>query len=244
MTGLHSMVRFSLQIGDCLKTEKTLIFTAADRGECVYVDIDNFDRSRFPISPVPVGSVEFVRRYAKIYGIALPDFPTYPESIQAYLNRKIWIDQFCSVADDVFVKPVATKIFTGAIKSSITEYVPSDTQVWVSPAIQFDQEWRFYILEGNVVGYARYDDLESDDLEPPCVLVAKIASEFRDAPVGYSLDMGHSFGHWSLIEANDGWSLGYYRVGTMTTRGYMRLITARWNQISGAASAALSSAHT
>lgn len=244
MTGLHSMVRFSLQIGDCLKAEKTLIFTVADRGECVYVDIDTFDNSRFTIPPVPVGSVEFVREYAKIYGIAIPDFPTYPESIQAYLNRKIWIDRFGYVADDVFVKPVATKIFTGAIKSSITEYVPSDTQVWVSPAVQFDQEWRFYIIGGTVVGYARYDDLESDDLEPPCDLVAKIASDFHDAPDGYSLDMGYSFDHWSLIEVNDGWSLGYYRGGTMTTRGYMRLITSRWNQISGAASAATSSAHT
>jgi hypothetical protein len=54
----------------------------------------------------------------------------------------------------------------------------------------------------------------------------------------------HCFGKWSLVEANDGLSLGYYRGGTMTIRNYMQLITARWNQIIGFAGAAPSSAHT
>lgn len=225
--------RFILQIGHGLGAEKLLISTTLERDACIHADISlaGFDASLYTHPPVPVGSVEFVQAYARKCGIALPDFPTYPTSIHSYLNRRVWLDRFRSAADDVFVKPVATKIFTGAIKSSITECVPDDTPVWVSTAMSFDQEWRFYIIDGNPVGYARYDDLDSEDLEPPCAIVAKIASDYYDAPVGYSLDMGYSGNQWSLIEANDGWALGYYRGGTMTLPLYMELIAKRWQQL-------------
>jgi hypothetical protein len=56
-------------------------------------------------------------------------------------------------------------------------------------------------------------------------------SLYLSSPVGYCLDVGVVDGKATLVEANDGWSLGYYRWGNMKGEDYIKLITARWLEI-------------
>jgi hypothetical protein len=51
-------------------------------------------------------------------------------------------------------------------------------------------------------------------------------------PAGMSLDFGVTDkGETILVEANDGWALGYYPWGNLTPSGYANLIVERWMEI-------------
>jgi hypothetical protein len=56
-------------------------------------------------------------------------------------------------------------------------------------------------------------------------------SSYSQAPAGYAIDIGATPVGPCLVEANDGWALGYYRWGNMKPRDYVQLITERWLQI-------------
>jgi|GEM_PF-1608314 hypothetical protein len=187
-----------------------------------------------PQNYVPVGSVEFIKKYADIFEIDLPKNISYPECLQKYLKRDLRKGVFSDANNWEFVKPQSTKKFTGAIKADLfsEECITSCEPVWISEPMAFEAEFRYYVVDGKIVGHSRYDDFENDLCADENV-VRQMISDYADQPVGYSIDVGINCdnGETVLIEVNDGWALGLYPWGNMSNESYVDLITKRWKQI-------------
>lgn len=229
---------FLLQANSPLKREVSLLRAYLFNEACQQGSMGNL--FEFP-GCVPVGSVEFVKAYAMIHGISLPFIESYPNALRQFCNREITKGIFGEVKDYQFVKPVHTKLFTGGIKSSIEEFISDDVEVFSCDQVSFTIEYRFYILGGKILGYGRYDCLDVDDKEVISLaswiklqnLIADMIEEFKDAPIGYTLDVGLMDGKWSLVEVNDGWAIGFYNDReSMSIFDYAMLITFRWLEIS------------
>src|SRR3990172_7009230 len=73
-------------------------------------------------SVIPVGTVEFVKKVMTIHGIIPPIMPSYPVCLDKFLHRKVWSGKFSDAqTDDIFVKPIAVKEFTGALIKDLEE---------------------------------------------------------------------------------------------------------------------------
>ena len=183
---------------------------------------------------VPIGSVEFVREFAKVHGIELPTQDmSYPEQLRKYLGRSIRSGRFDEALPDEFVKPRETKIFDGGIRKQLSE-IPEDLSVpcWISEPIRFTYEFRFYIHERKILGWAQYDDGVIDRI-PDILTVRNMIYEYGNSqPIGYAIDLGEtSSGDFLLIEVNDGWALGFYQWGRIHPEDYIALLESRWNEI-------------
>ena len=181
---------------------------------------------------VPIGSVEFVKRYCSLNDITLPDNISYPTELTRFLNRDVWSGVYGEVKENEFCKPKNTKSFTGGIRRDIEEVVNPEEPVWISDKVSFYAEWRFYILNKKILGYSRYDSGDNE-AQPNVKTVEEMISLYLSSPVGYSIDVGYVDGKTTLVEVNDGWSLGYYRWGNMKGEDYIKLITERWKEILG-----------
>lgn len=245
-------MNFILQSGDFTQVEKrTVKYAAALRDYIInQASLDDITSGRIDINllhqSAPVGTVEFVSAYILAAGASVPQHYTYPACLRAFLLRNIWPSTYGEATADIFIKPmIGIKAFTGAIKKDVIEQdIPDSFEVWCSDAVSFTGEWRYYIHDGVIVGAGRYDDGE-DDLPIPdldTVLKAVLAISASDyVPKGYALDFGVlQDGRTSLIEANDGWALGYYKEGANSARkeecacsaeNYSKLIHARWIDI-------------
>ena len=221
-------MKYLLQKEFVLFKEKNIIKYS---GKCDYTEVSINDLKLIDNknSLIPIGSVEFVRKYCELNHILLPNIKCYPDDF-SFLNRKISVKKFSEVLDYEFVKPQRIKAFTGNIKSRIDEPVNSNELCWVSEPLTFDCEFRVYILNNKIIGYSQYDDSE-DSSWNPSEFAEKILLKCPLNIMGYSIDVGLVDGKETLIEFNDGWSLGFYNYGTMTEKSYIDLITARWIQI-------------
>jgi hypothetical protein len=219
---------YLMQAGGVMSEEKILI--AASDNRYSHVPYADLHRVAVRSETVPVGSVEFVRRYAEINDVVLPQLPTYPAALNHYLGRLVWRCRYADVPADAFCKPLRTKLFTGGIRSTITETVPDEEIVLAAESVAFDAEFRYYILDGRIIGHSRYD-AGDEPAEPDPAVVQAMVRDYADAPCGYALDVGICGGKTLLVEVNDGWSIGYYRWGDMKPRAYMDLISARWQEI-------------
>lgn len=196
----------------------------------------------------------------------LPSVPVYPSSLNDFLHRSIWIagkpsiEYLLSKGQRFFVKPMGQKTFTGfvwpdddgteiALKNWILD---NDQGLYCSEPVNFVSEWRFYIHNKSILGFARYDDndcvdasAEGQSNQPESAQQNAITAimlheaalsmihRFEDAPIGYSLDIGVlNNGKIALVEVNDAWgSLGYYK-GTCSKKDFFSMLVARWNQLS------------
>lgn len=225
-------MRYLLQSGDYLRKEKSAVM----REDADYFSVSYDDLAALDVAvrnqTVPVGSVEFVTKYAELNGIALPKNISYPTELSGYLGRSIWQSIFARAKPNEFVKPIKTKVFTGAIKHALTETVDDNEPVWISDPVEFLAEYRYYVIRNRIVGYSQYDD--GDYATPPDIAVVQsMVDKYTSSPVSYTLDVGIVRDQTVLIEVNDAWSIGLYPWGTMTTANYIELITARWQEILG-----------
>lgn len=228
--------KFVFQTGTVLKREKVLIQAALPANWWVWCDI--LESIKYP-DHIPVGSVEFVKHYAKVHNVTMPFDLTYPKSLRHYLHRLVLPMSFGEAPDFYFVKPAETKLFNGGIKSSLTRQIDPDTPIWACAPVVYSFEYRFYVLDKTVLGWGRYDDLNDDD-KASLDLVDWIAAEqfvqqiiesYSDSPCGYVIDIGYCSGRWNLVEINDAWSLGFYSEGTLVIENYIKLLVRRWQQI-------------
>jgi hypothetical protein len=218
-------VKYLFQQGDILTKEKSAI-----RRQGLPFDVCHYDKIELSSNNyIPVGSVEFVTKYCQIHNIPLPDNISYPIQLVSYLGRKIRQGSFGSALLHEFVKPKSTKTFTGGIKHIIPEQVDDLEPVWIADPVEFTSEFRFYIIDKEIVGYSQYDD--GTEAQPDTTIVEEMVQQYKDQPIGYSIDIGVVDSKTQLIECNDGWSLGFYPWGTMTESKYIELITKRWLQI-------------
>lgn len=201
-----------------------------------------------------MGSVEFLRECMAAVDFSEPASITYPVSLQPFLRRKVWLAPRASVGPGVFVKPCETKRFTGfVVKDSpfmYTDYeaeqwaslanLPADAAVWLSEAVQWQAEHRYYVLNGEILGSGRYDDGPDDWAAPDIQVVRSMVETYcadPEAPIAFALDAGVlANGETALVEVNDAWAIGLYR-GSLSAEDYLRFLVARWRQLAESAKA-------
>lgn len=224
---------------------------------CVRVPIDRLcdHADILRAGALPVGSVEFVREAMRLARIAEPPSLSYPPELDHLLGRRIDLMPLHRVRGTRFVKPAKTKLFTGfvwhelALDSAYSEHdqeqlqalrsLPPDTMVWVSEPVRFLSEWRFYVLDGDIVSASRYDSDGADEAPSPnAEVVAEGIRALRaspGAPVSWALDAGVlDDGSTVVVEINDAWAIGLYG-NAMSPRDYLRFLVGRWKQIADAA---------
>jgi hypothetical protein len=107
--------------------------------------------------------------------------------------------------------------------------------------VRFLSETRLYVLGGQVIGQARYDQDGADDAPEASVLEAARAIVLlaRSASTGAagrdnvhcSIDLGVlDTGATALVECNDAWALGLYGRSLHPTH-YLALLASRWRQL-------------
>ena len=214
-------------------------------GWCIKHDIEilNVDINQIPYyeDALPIGSVEFMRECMRQYQINEPCNITYPDALQTHLKRHIGKNE--PLQCGMFVKPCKTKQFTGFVLKSVNDYDEHDLEqfltlisicdcdIWNSELIQeLKAEYRFYILENEIIGYGRYDDGPDEWEMPDIEFVKQMIKDYDNSPIAYTLDVGVSSIGNVLIEANDAWAIGLYK-GTMNIDLYVKFLDARWKQI-------------
>lgn len=194
---------------------------------------------------VPVGSVEYVREGMRLAGIREPANLSYPSGCESYLLRSVWrtpAADALAMKQTRFIKPTDTKGFTGFVLGSaglpLSEHdmeqlsalqaLDAATPVWVSDPVVWVSEFRYYISQGSILGYARYDQGDDDDVpEPDMAIVARC---IRDLAIEhpYALDMGVlASGQTALVEVNDAFAIGLYQ-GALKPLQYAEFLANRW----------------
>ncbi|MBQ69651.1 hypothetical protein CL689_06290 [Candidatus Saccharibacteria bacterium] len=202
---------------------------------------------------VPVGSVEFVREAMLVAGIKEPENLSYPEPLMKYLGRSVRKGSLSEVSEPCFIKPQATKLFTGFVydpAKEVDQYSEHDIEqlmaltepraqkdLWISEPVSWSAEFRFYILNGKIAGFGRYDDNEEEWFLPDLDVVNQMLDSWRDLgtlPAACSIDVGvlSGGGGTTLVECNDAWALGYYK-GSLNPSNYVQMLAARWIELRG-----------
>ena len=201
------------------------------------------------VGTLPIGSVEFIQDFCAKSGIRLPSAIGFDEWLLPWLHRDIRptsVADIASQADPVFIKPrQEIKRFSGFVLNGDTPFekeqrnilktLPQDFPVWVSEVVSWQSEWRYYVVQGMIIGAGRYDPDGADDAPKPAFDEVKACVDrfesSGDAPAGYAMDFGVlDTGKTALVEINDGWALGYYP-GSLNQLNYAKLLFARWCQI-------------
>lgn len=212
---------------------------------------------------LPVGTVEFVRAVMGVRGVAEPE-PMGYGAVSNFLRREIRegvLFELGAMEEPVFVKPVATKTFSGFVYdprlgSKTSEYqreqleaikhLKSSTRVWLSDMVEFACEWRYYVdASGHILAKARYDADGDDDAPEPTAEVVQSAIdstvtylESRGNAHPFAIDVGvFTNGRTAVVELSDAWALGLY--GHARTPGgtdwkaedYVDFLLQRWRSI-------------
>lgn len=212
---------------------------------------------------LPVGTVEFVR--AAMSALCLPE----PEAmgyapVMDFLRREIRpgvLYELQAMKEPVFVKPVATKTFSGFVYDPRPGVQPSEyqaeqlaaiaklkssTRVWLSDVVEFVCEWRYYVdAAGRILARARYDADGADDAPEPTAEVVQSAInstvsalEARGNAHPFAVDVGVlANGSTAIVELTDAWAIGLYghartpAGAAWKPQDYLDFLQARWRSI-------------
>lgn len=237
---------FLLQSGNIMTREKIACsFSDYPVSYCSFSDLKSLTHGSIT-KHVPVGSVEFVREFCRVLSLGLPEEVWDYRDLTPYLHRSFRPGNLSEALLHEFVKPRGhVKMFTGCRKDDLQpELKDKNPPVWISDYVPLGSEFRFYIHDfvpgPKIVGWARYDDSQCSDPYPDIGLVEEIAQLLHDdlGPNAYSIDIGWrpDIERYSLIELNDGWSLGLYenrdpQSVPPSRKDYAEMLVSRWRQI-------------
>ncbi len=198
------------------------------------------DLNSLPLSKdtIVCGSINTVYKAFDIIGCKKPLQNSIPEELFKFTNRKIWKSTLGKVREDdtiCFIKPLKDhKLFTGHVRGHMyylmeTSSLPNNTEILCSEIVDFETEWRGFVLNKKLIGLKNYKGDFSKI--PDTKIINQAISEFTQAPIAYSIDVALYNDQTVLVEVNDVFALGYY--GLSSDR-YVAMIEARWNEITGA----------
>jgi hypothetical protein len=211
---------------------------------CSFDDLPTISKD-YKFEYVPVGTVEYVKKYCEVVGIKLPSTSlTYPDVLHEFLDRKVVKGLLKDARKDEFVKPYSSvKIFTGDLKENIRP-MNGNTPVWISEPVVFQSEFRFYIHNviglDPIVGWVRYDDLNVINPLPDLEYVRRMVQILNNDLYlsSYTLDIGWrpDLNKYSLVEVNDFWSIGLYenidsQSKHISKQVYVDMLVSRWRHI-------------
>jgi hypothetical protein len=202
-------------------------------------------RRRVEIAPetLVVGSIPTTEMALKQLGVIPPVPEDYPTELHAFLYRKVWKSTLRTVLrhieeghPPVFIKPATRrKRFTGFVFSDMSESYQLEgasrqTPIWCSQLVDWQSEWRVFVLEGKILGIQSYrGDARIRPDESVVATLCKIWGDTGRAPCAFGLDVGVlTTGETALVEVNDGFSLGRYGLPIAL---YTNMVIARWEEL-------------
>lgn len=188
------------------------------------------------LGDVVVGAIGAVNLRLKDFGIQIQDMD-YPESLNPYLERKIWKSTSNTINSNpelwpVFMKPVHNKQFKGRVIRSPKDLIGcgsyyEDYPVYCSEVLEFIAEFRVFVLYGQIIDVRRYGG--AWDVHCDREIVEACVRDFEDAPNAYAIDFGITSDHKTiLIEVNQTCSIGSYGLDPIL---YAKFISARWAEL-------------
>jgi hypothetical protein len=167
---------------------------------------------------LPVGSVAFVETALKGAGRVLPEPIDYPSPLVEHCGRAVLRAPLGEVRGRaVWVKPWGhyKQFVPGLCDRAELDPLPDDLPVWWSRPVRWLSEHRYYVLDGRILFFERYDpDGEDGAPSPDPESVQAMVGAYQrsgEAPAGYALDVGVlDTGVSALVEVNDGYAIGYY----------------------------------
>jgi len=200
-----------------------------------------------------IGDTDWTRRSMKSLRMQMPEAPDYPKCLEHLLHRKIEITTLGKVqkqleedpSKEIFIKPAKdTKAFNGLVEPKdqmlwyvLEEFGPSYPVV-ASEIVNFVTEYRVYCIKGEIVGVSYYCGLKEHTLDLDIVKEAVKVHFEHEKLDGCVLDFGvvlkkdadgNEVSQTTLIEVNDGYSIGFYE-GVPEDK-YVDMLIARWAQL-------------
>jgi hypothetical protein len=189
------------------------------------------------------GDMDCMHGAMKQLNIPIPAPAYFPDALRAHLHRRIWRDTVDGLwarleldGQPVFAKPAGrAKLFTGRVFSGAADLYRLGTisrrePVWCSDVVCWLSEHRVYVIGEKIVSVDCYSGDAGIALDRS-VLAAAVADYRRSgqAPAAYALDFGVlSSGESALVEANDGYALGAYKI---SGAAYSELLFSRWREL-------------
>ena len=177
------------------------------------------------------GGIESIHAVLPAYS----GLPYYPQELSEHLFRSIEERAIGDVQAGEFFKPLEQdhKLFSPRVLDDSFESellisrIPPETTVLTSPAVDFDSEFRVYVLNGEVLDICRY---KGDPMKFPATdAIREMVTKCSHYAAAFGLDVGvTSDGHTAVVELNDFCCLGNY--GLRAT-DYARCIVARWSEV-------------
>ena len=155
---------------------------------------------------VPIGDVVFCESVLDHLGYARPVPDFYPGFISGWMHRT-W-DRICVTGSEFLTCPMFVKSGEG-YKVGETGVKPIGYKlprgiVYLSDPVQFVQEWRYYVANGEVLATGWYDGDDED--EPAPVLPIAWPETFSGA-----VDFGRlADGRIALVESHHPYACGWY----------------------------------
>jgi hypothetical protein len=185
------------------------------------------------------GGVPHVLAALRLLEVPIPTVSDYPTPLFKFLGRHVIATTIGYLRNrttslPVFVKPRGgTKLFNGFIYTgSIEDQIrlntfENDTLTWESQVVNFVSEYRVLIHQGLIFACRHYKG--DCSVFPNMDVATQAIQRFKDAPVGYSLDLGVTDdGRTLLVEVNDAWALGAYGTPSIP---YTEMIVNRWKEM-------------
>ena len=130
-------------------------------------------------------------------------------------------------------------IYNRSYGNSTVQPFGDDLKILASEVVNFEVEFRSYILNGKIIG------TEADRPEEKA-FVEKLIRNYRNAPVAYAIDCGwmvpkgydsyedkphYKVGKLAIVETNEGFSAGSMGTNVISHKNYAKLTEARWKEI-------------
>jgi len=189
------------------------------------------------------GDMDCMHGAMKQLNIPLPTPVYFPNSLRPHLHRRIWQDTVDGLRvrlehdnRPVFAKPGGrAKLFAGRVFSGAADLHHLGTTsrrepVWCSDVVSWLSEYRVYVIGEEIVAVDCYSGDGGIALDQS-VLADAVAKYRRsgEAPAAYGIDFGVlSSGESALVEANDGYALGAYKI---SSAAYSELLFSRWIEL-------------
>ncbi len=229
------------------KEESMIEQYAKDHGYTIHrAALSQLRRDRFKVTSEMIvsGSVGFVKQALRHVGTHLPIHRPYPDELSHLLYREVrylhsLIDAKLMVAkgESLFVKPAEWKRFTGFVPeyegdyrfNGASNYIP----VWISTVVNFVSEWRFYVVDGQLLSWQLADHGGDINVKPDLNVALDAIEKIHKAgkyPSAYVIDFGVlDTGQTALVEMNDGFSFGAY--GDLTADVLWQVTSIRWKEL-------------
>ena len=167
---------------------------------------------------IPVGSVEFVSDFLYLYHGKDVKPINVPEELIKFANRNIINGTEKDIIGEKFVKSNdKIKTFTNIC----TEAPVGNYQI--SDLIDIDSEYRCFVYNKELVGVKHYSG--DFTMFPDIIKIKEMISEYKSAPIAYTLDIGINKDGVFVIEVHDFFACGLY--GFQEHKTYIQMLS-RW----------------